>query len=636
MKTSCIGILFIVVFIISDRAWGGREPIPDAAPCVLILNSYHTGYSWSDAETRGICSVLKKQYPSLSPAIEYLDCKHFATMKHFEKQKDLLVEKYGDGYFSLVIVMDNPALEFAVKYRAELFSSTPIVFCGINGYEPSMLQGQKNIAGILEDFDVEGTTRLMMNCHPEATDYVILHDWTVTGILARTKADEVFRSIDHTIKLHFIADQNAQAIIDTVRHLTPGTVILLLPFTRDKAGRVFDLDEFAAMLSKNSPVPIYSVHEAQLGSGIVGGSLIGGESHGRQAGQMAVNILSGRSCDSMSITGDMSFTAGFDNAQLIRFGIPLSLLPESAVIINRPESFYTRNKELVIKAVVIFVTLIVLILILSVNIIRRKRAEHALRESARTLVESERQLLQSQKLEGIGRLAGGIAHDFNNLLAMVLGSAELLRKRLDGQPALHKHIDRIIEASERGTSISRQLLIFSRPDQAEFKPISLTQIITGLVEMLHHFLPKSIVIIYSGGCGKNDMINGDAGQIHQALLNLAINARDAMKNRGTLGIRQTRVDAAFITQRFKHDASGAYAAVSMSDTGTGMDAATLGKIFEPFFSTKPQGKGTGLGLSIVHGIVKNHQAFIDIDSAVGRGTTFTLYFPLLSDKSRSE
>jgi two-component system, cell cycle sensor histidine kinase and response regulator CckA len=241
----------------------------------------------------------------------------------------------------------------------------------------------------------------------------------------------------------------------------------------------------------------------------------------------------------------------------------------------------------------------------------------------------EQQLIQAQKMEGVGTLAGGIAHDFNNLLAMILGSAELLRQYLGDMPSLGKYVDRIIDASERGKSISRQLLIFSRPDQAELKPISLSHIIGELRELLKHFLSKTIAITTEIDAGTG-IVLGDGGQIHQALLNLALNAGDAMVNSGRLTIRERYVSSDVVTTRFPGaDASGRYIAVSVSDTGAGMDEAVIAKIFDPFFSTKERGKGTGLGLAMVHGIVKNHKGFIDVESTLGQGTTFTLYFPEL-------
>ncbi len=252
----------------------------------------------------------------------------------------------------------------------------------------------------------------------------------------------------------------------------------------------------------------------------------------------------------------------------------------------------------------------------------------AAKEDITTRKRLEQQLLQSQKLEGVGTLAGGIAHDFNNLLAMVLGSAELLGAHLADQPKLKKYVERIIEASERGTSISRQLLIFSRPDQAILKPISLSQTILELEELLHHFLPKTITIESEINVD-NGIILGDAGQIHQALLNLAINAGDAMTNVGRLTIAEKSVSSEFMNKHYSVGNSVQYVALSVSDTGTGIDESVIAKIFDPFYSTKERGKGTGLGLAMVHGIVKNHNGFIDVVSTVGKGSTFTMYFPIL-------
>lgn len=248
----------------------------------------------------------------------------------------------------------------------------------------------------------------------------------------------------------------------------------------------------------------------------------------------------------------------------------------------------------------------------------------------------KQQLLQAQKLEGVGTLAGGIAHDFNNLLSVVLGAAELLQSRVADQPELKKFVDRIIEASERGTSISRQLLIFSRPDQAELKPISLSHTILELREMLHHFLPKTIDVQTSIDVERG-IIMGDKGQIHQALLNLALNAGDAMTNQGTLTIREYSVGADLIMKKFSFIDAVPYVAMSVSDTGSGIEPSHLDKIFDPFFSTKERGKGTGLGLAMVHGIVKNHKGFIEVTSLPGKGTTFTMYFPTVAlEETREE
>ncbi len=247
----------------------------------------------------------------------------------------------------------------------------------------------------------------------------------------------------------------------------------------------------------------------------------------------------------------------------------------------------------------------------------------------------EQQLIQAQKLEGVGTLAGGIAHDFNNLLAMILGSAEMMRHHINGCDSAAKYVDRIIDASERGTSISRQLLIFSRPDQAEQKPISIGQTIDELQNMLKHFLPKTIAIEAAREPGTRTII-GDAGQLQQALINLALNAADAMKQTGRLKISEFYASSDDLRGKFPLIQSGRYVGICVADTGMGMDEALLGKIFDPFFSTKEKGKGTGLGLAIVHGIVKSHRGFIDVRSVPGKGTNITLYFPATDKKERVE
>ncbi|MFA6438467.1 MAG: response regulator [Bacteriovoracaceae bacterium] len=241
----------------------------------------------------------------------------------------------------------------------------------------------------------------------------------------------------------------------------------------------------------------------------------------------------------------------------------------------------------------------------------------------------QRQLIQSQKLESLGMLAGGIAHDFNNLLSIILGNAEMLRRNLEHDPKLKKYVGGIIEVAHRGGSISKQLLLFSRKSEFSLQPISLSSIIDELKLMLQHFIPKSIAIQTSME-GINDFIQCDKGHIHQVIINLCINAKDAMDGQGTL----------IITERIEHSSSllkilpsipeGNYVSLAISDTGPGIDKNMLKKIFDPFFTTKEKGKGTGLGLSIVNGIVRSHNGYIDVQSTKGSGTTFTLYFPAVT------
>ncbi|MBU1423409.1 MAG: response regulator [Bacteroidetes bacterium] len=239
----------------------------------------------------------------------------------------------------------------------------------------------------------------------------------------------------------------------------------------------------------------------------------------------------------------------------------------------------------------------------------------------------ERQLIQAQKLESLGTLAGGIAHDFNNILSIILGYADLLeRAKLDPEK-ISQSIDAITKATQRGASLVKQFLTFARKTETIFESVHLNDIITEIENIMQETFPKTIVV--STELQKDlPAITADATQIHQALLNLSVNARDAMPKGGTLSISTKTVSGETLSLRHPKAEAREYVGVQVSDTGTGMDEATLQKIFEPFFTTKEIGKGTGLGLALVYGIVENHNGFLDVISELGKGTTFHVYLPV--------
>jgi len=238
----------------------------------------------------------------------------------------------------------------------------------------------------------------------------------------------------------------------------------------------------------------------------------------------------------------------------------------------------------------------------------------------------EQQLRQSQKMEAVGRLAGGIAHDFNNLLMVISGYSEFLLERLGNEPHLRGPAQEIAGAAERASSLTRQLLAFSRKQMLAPRMVNLNDIATENLKMLTRMIGEDVDLVLTPG--KNLWpVRADGGQIEQVIMNLAVNARDAMPTGGKLTIETCNVTLG--EEEARHHAPlrpGDYVMIQVSDTGVGMDAETQSHIFEPFFTTKGP-KGTGLGLSTVYGIIKQSLGYIWVESEVGRGTAFKIYLP---------
>ncbi|MEX1138310.1 MAG: PAS domain S-box protein [Bacteroidota bacterium] len=255
-----------------------------------------------------------------------------------------------------------------------------------------------------------------------------------------------------------------------------------------------------------------------------------------------------------------------------------------------------------------------------------------MRAVARDITEKkklEAKIIHAQRIDSIGNLAGGISHDFNNILTSILGSTAIMKRKMKKGDTWYRFVDIIETAAKRGAALTRQLLTFARKGTVQFKPVVVNEIVEETLDLFERSIDKTFSV-QKELSDEFHVINGDDGQIQQAILNLLINARDAMPDGGVISVR-TRKEG-YEQNRpniIGEQRTGEFVGVTVADTGTGMDRHTRQHIFEPFFTTKDQGKGTGLGLSVVYGVVNSHNGFITVHSEPGRGSEFSLYFPVI-------
>ena len=352
-----------------------------SSPHILILNSYHPGFEWSDAEQRGVLGRLRQEYTDDDPFVEYMDAKRHPGAEDRDRLTRFLASKYATERLDLVIALDNPALDLLVSHPSELFPGVPVVFAGISDVDAAVRGAGRPVTGVAELMDVKGTIELMLRLRPRTSEILILDDTTISGASARHETEGLQGVFAGRVTLRYLPPSTFEAARDAIAALPSDALALVHSYSTDATGRTMSLAESTQFLTSAARVMVFGVHETRLGSGIAGGMLLGGDEHGRRAGDIALRVLAGESVASIPVDMTSGSRPMFDDKVLRRFAIRPGSLPQGSIVVNRPYSVFRQYRAVILSASAVFVVLCSLVVLLTLAVVSRRRAEAALRKS---------------------------------------------------------------------------------------------------------------------------------------------------------------------------------------------------------------------------------------------------------------
>ncbi len=390
-------LLFISIVISSGSiAFASSAIHENEAPCILILHSYHPGFIWTENISDGLRSILEETDLELNFHIEYMDTKVYLPEVMFPILEQLYKAKYESEHIDLIITTDDNALNFLLPRRDLLFSGVPVVFCGLNSYTESEIEGVRGITGVAETVDLSGTIELALNLHPDTRYIAVVNDTTPTGIQNLENFRNVAPLFDDRIEFIELFNLTTEELLDSLHALPDKTVVLLGSFYRDRAGRSFSYQEYTTLVTDNCDAPVYTAWDMFVGHGVIGGIVTSGRSQGEHAALIALRVLGGESVDSIPVMTESPNVPMFDYNVMQRFGISVSDLPVGRVVINEPVSLYYRHKTFIWMISAFVLLQFFMILALTTNVFKRRRAEGRLRQSEaqyRGIVEDQTELI---------------------------------------------------------------------------------------------------------------------------------------------------------------------------------------------------------------------------------------------------
>ena len=603
----------IFLFLLSFKAF----PIDKN---ILVIHSYHQGLEWTDSISSGILSVLNNQ-PDIRLYFEYLDTKRNTSQLYYENLVELYRSRSSKIKYDAVIVVDNAAYDFMLKYRDEFFPGVPVFFCGVNSLDTTKLQLYKDFYGFAEKADHTGTIDLIKKLFPERRKVLIVNDYTLTGIAIRKELEQVLPKYKNELEFEIIDTFSTEELQERVARLTDEYTIYILVVNMDRKGNYISYNQGIKLIRERTSVPIFGSWDFYLGKGIIGGDIIRGVEQGKDVGKLTYDFITKRNTNPLKWQPG-STNLWFDNKLLEQYNIRKRNLPEGVRIINLP--------KLATWQIFWLKVLIIIILISGLGIYIYNRRVQAIK--LKKLVELRTQELKATNTEleiinqSKNEILSVVAHDLRNPIGNVNGFAQLILEDDDEEKVLNlptrTNITHILDLSNYMLRLVNNLLDISVIESGVLKLDCIDADYVDFVKeevMNNRALASQFNIAIDFQSSEEQIkVCFDRIKMQQVVNNLISNALKFSKEGDSISVSIKM--------------EGNKAITSVIDLGPGIPEDKFEMIFRKYTQVKSasqiQKKGTGLGLSIVKGIIDAHEGRIYLKSVVNEGAEFIFELPV--------
>ena len=598
---------------------------------VLIINSYHQGYPWSDEEVAGIQSTINEDTLIF---IEYMDTKHIESEQYISELAIQYAMKYQDHSFDLIYTLDDKAYQFILQYHDDIFPGVPVVFAGVDNFVESELEGIDWITGTVEYSDYAGQVGLIHQVLPDVTTVYAVTDSTFTGYSYRMQLKEVEEQGLSPLHIDYIGDFEEgpewNHLIETLSALPQdGTsAILFSGFTRDVTGMSIDTYEAFTEICDAAGVPIFVDFIGHLELGGTGGKLKNPFMDGVYIGEMGIRIMSGTAPNEIPIKRDGNTVYTFDYSALEKWDIPISRLPRSSEIINQPEERVAVSREvLILSGILVLAEATLIFLLIWVNRHRKAAEASLLREQGMLEQTVQKRTVELQTALNVkNQFLANMSHELRTPLTAIMGFSELLIAQTKDilTPKQRSSLQNIFKSGEHLLSLINDVLTMTKINSNQIElaasPVSVEKLIYDAVSMAQSKASAKVITIKKQVNGIVNTIFVDELRMRQVLIVLLDNAIKFSPEGSTINV----IVGVQVSDSYE-------LVFSVKDRGIGIKKEDQQKIFEPFVQLDTElsraHEGSGLGLAVAKQLVELHNGSMGVDSKPGKGTTMIVKLP---------